>query len=164
MSKGREVTFGEDENIYLSRKRTVGLISQIDEPRKVVVPEFVADWLDKRDESLGLFGVNYDMVPDKIHSYACENDGAKKLHKAVLYGYEVERETLYVINFGQPFGLNIYLRNIDESLNQNQYLNRGNWGVTGDISSARKFTKSEINEIKQAFACDWEEGFAEEVK
>ena len=46
MSKSREVIFGDDENVYLSRKRTIELVSQIDEP-KPVVPKFVSDWLKK---------------------------------------------------------------------------------------------------------------------
>ena len=35
MSKSREIIFGDDENVYLSRKRTIELISKIDEPQKV---------------------------------------------------------------------------------------------------------------------------------
>jgi hypothetical protein len=34
MSKSREIIFGDDENVYLSRKRTIELISQIHEPQK----------------------------------------------------------------------------------------------------------------------------------
>ena len=49
MSKSREVIFGDDENVYLSRKRTIELVSQIEEPQKPVVPMFVAEWLEKSD-------------------------------------------------------------------------------------------------------------------
>ena len=45
MSKSREVIFGDDENVYLSRKRTIELVSQIDELQKVAIPKFVAEWL-----------------------------------------------------------------------------------------------------------------------
>ena len=51
MSKSREIIFGDDENVYLSRKRTIELISQIDEPQKVVVPKFVAEWIKSQKES-----------------------------------------------------------------------------------------------------------------
>ena len=50
MSKSREVIFGDDENVYLSRKRTIELASQIDEPQKPVVPKFVAEWVDNSRE------------------------------------------------------------------------------------------------------------------
>lgn len=46
MSKSREIIFGDDENVYLSRKRTIELISQIDEPHKVTIPKFVAEWIE----------------------------------------------------------------------------------------------------------------------
>ena len=45
MSKSREIIFGDDENVYLSRKRTIELVSQIDETQKVVVQKFVAEWI-----------------------------------------------------------------------------------------------------------------------
>ena len=47
MSKSREIIFGDDENVHLSRKRTIELTSQIHEPQKVVVPKFVAEWIEK---------------------------------------------------------------------------------------------------------------------
>ena len=45
MSDSRKVVFGDDENVYLSRKRTIELISKIDEPKEVRLPQGVASWL-----------------------------------------------------------------------------------------------------------------------
>lgn len=41
MSKSREIIFGDDENVYLSRKRTIELVSQIvTDGNKLYLKEF----------------------------------------------------------------------------------------------------------------------------
>ena len=110
MSKSREVIFGDDENVYLSRKRTIELVSQIDEPQKVVVPKFVAEWIEecKRsgwhlervirrlddDEKVGdwAYDENDDLIPDKVDMIA----------SAWLFGYEIEQEKLYTVEIPNP--------------------------------------------------------------
>lgn len=61
-----------------------------DSLEKILVPQHVADWLDKL--SHGLFGLNYDMVPSEIYDwvYATE-DNLKKIHLAVVVGYIVDK-------------------------------------------------------------------------
>lgn len=81
------------------------MLDQIHEPQTVVVPKFVAEWIDTLDEH-GLFGLNYDVVVQSVWDWVYENYdcNAKKLHLAYLYGYEVEREKLYTVELfnGQP--------------------------------------------------------------
>jgi hypothetical protein len=74
------------------KNQVLDIISQIDEPQKVTVPKFVAEWIDTLDEH-GLFGLNYDIVDESVQDWVYENYGynAKKLHLAYLYGYEIER-------------------------------------------------------------------------
>ena len=121
MSKSREIIFGDDENVYLSRKRTIELVSQIDEPEKVVVPKFVAEWIEegKRsgwhlqkalsrlddDEKVGdwAYDENDDLVSEKVDTFA----------RAWLDGYEIEKEKLYTVEIPNPNGVVVCLERLD---------------------------------------------------
>ena len=77
-----------------------GIISdlkRLDEPEKVIIPQFVADWMSNLKS--GLFGLNYDSVSSEIYDwiYAAE-DNLRKLHLAFAFGYEVEKEKRYRIS------------------------------------------------------------------
>ena len=68
----------------------------LDEPQKVQVPQFVADWLEKVKNEL--FGLNYDSVPSEIYDWVYEEEGnLKKLHLACAIGYTVEKEPKYTV-------------------------------------------------------------------
>ncbi|MEM5055836.1 DUF1642 domain-containing protein [Enterococcus faecalis] len=91
----------------------IGLAKQIDEPEKVVVPKFVAEWLDKHKYSTDIIDLFLSV------EYATDSDGfiAEKwdysgefydwlnnsadvqftLCDAMRYGYEVEKEQLYYV-------------------------------------------------------------------
>lgn len=71
-------------------------IEQLDEPQKPVVPQFVADWIEKNKGSL--FGLNYDSVSSEIYDWVYEEEGnLKKLHLACAIGYTVEKEKRYIV-------------------------------------------------------------------
>ena len=93
MSKCREIIFGDDENVYLSRKRTIELVSQINEPQKVVVPKFVAEWIEEaRAEEYSLYGA-WEMVKEGSEIFWWLFDGHESnqdtFNRAWLDGYEV---------------------------------------------------------------------------
>ena len=95
MSKSREIIFGDDENVYLSRKRTIELISQIDEPQKVVVPKFVAEWIEKYRHAHTLLRVlnaveNKQVTPSTVNDWILDNQ--YDFIKAWIDGYDVELE------------------------------------------------------------------------
>ncbi|MGT9147678.1 DUF1642 domain-containing protein [Enterococcus faecalis] len=91
----------------------IGLAKQLDEPKKVVVPKFVAEWLDKHKYSTDIIDLFLSV------EYATDSDGfiAEKwdysgefydwlnnsadvqftLCDAMRYGYEVEKEQLYYV-------------------------------------------------------------------
>ena len=85
------------------KNQVLGIVSQIDEPQKPVIPKFVAEWIDTLDEH-GLFGLNYDNVNESVWDWVYENYdyNVKKLHLAYLYGYEVEKEKLYTVEIPNP--------------------------------------------------------------
>nr|DAR23225.1 MAG TPA: Protein of unknown function (DUF1642) [Caudoviricetes sp.] len=75
-------------------------LKQLDEPQKPVVPQFVADWIEKNRGSL--FGLNYDSVSSEIYDWVYEEEeegNLKKLHLACAIGYTVEKEKRYYVRF-----------------------------------------------------------------
>ena len=95
MSKSREIIFGDDENVYLSRKRTIELVSQIHEPEKVVVPKFVAEWIKKYRHAYTLLRVLKAAEKEQITT-STVNDwilyNKYDFIKAWIDGYDVELE------------------------------------------------------------------------
>ena len=75
-------------------------LRELDEPQKPVVPQFVADWIEKNRGSL--FGLNYDSVSSEIYDWVYEEEeegNLKKLHLACAIGYTVEKEKRYYVRF-----------------------------------------------------------------
>ncbi|EKS9941575.1 DUF1642 domain-containing protein [Enterococcus faecalis] len=86
-------------------------LGQLDEPKKVVVPKFVAEWLEecKNNASLGEclkcfhFGsgiLSIVSADENVEGWINEGDNDLLLARAWLDGYEVEKEQLYYVNFG----------------------------------------------------------------
>lgn len=96
---------------YVEIDAVIELASELDEPQKVTVPQFMADWIEKNKGSL--FGLNYDSVSSEIYDWVYEEEGnLKKLHLACAIGYTVEKEKKYTVKIKS---LNQYLvRNPDE--------------------------------------------------
>lgn len=92
-------TLKEDKNKFINYTdvdRIINTIKQLDEPKPVKVPQFVADWLSNLKS--GLFGLNYDSVSSEIYDWVYDTeDNLGKLHLAFVYGYEVEGEKRYLV-------------------------------------------------------------------
>ena len=87
------------------------LIKSIDEPQKVVVPQFVADWYEKHKDDL-----EYDIWEYILHwgkqqkseFYEWMNHANNKPFQTLAnmhqFGYEVEKEKRYIVKLknGQP--------------------------------------------------------------
>ncbi|NSP11361.1 DUF1642 domain-containing protein, partial [Enterococcus faecalis] len=86
---------GYEQGVYDSLSHVILL----DEPKKVVVPKFVAEWIEyakKKGDSLSasfkpwdLYGAEYG----KVNSWIKDNE--ETYARAWLEGYEVEKEQLY---------------------------------------------------------------------
>ncbi|MBM7153903.1 DUF1642 domain-containing protein [Streptococcus suis] len=152
MSKYREIIFGDDENVYLSRKRTIELISQIHEPQKVVVPKFVAEYIEgcKRsgwhlqkvlsrlddDEKVGdwAYDENDDLISEKVDMVA----------HAWLFGYQIEQEQLYTVEIPNNGGT-LILACINHAIKL----------VDGNKHLPGKFTKESIEYAGFDWALKW---------
>ena len=118
----------------ISKKSVLAIISQLDESQKVVVPQFVADWLEVCKENLG-FGLSNAMShstsamnkqPNWVKGWFNLKDNQETFAKAWLFGYEVEKEKLYKVSLKKN-GLGIGIQQQDGSFKD-------------------KFTKTELSE------------------
>lgn len=77
------------------------LIKLLDEPRKVTIPQFVADWIEEgkkhcKDVS-DLF--DFDFTNEKVGNWFLQERPFDLVARAWLYGYEVEKEKRYYVRF-----------------------------------------------------------------
>ena len=121
-----------NKNEYVKIDFVIELISELDEPKKVVVPQFVADYIEfKKSYDFHVYGAmrviedHYDKrVPEWFYEKNIET-----FIRAWIDGYEVEKEKRYYVR----------LKNVDENYN---YLNHikhlDAWCLT-EIKTDKKF-------------------------
>ncbi len=141
-------------------------VKQLDELEKPVVPQFVADWYETNKYSL-----ERNIYTLCIRSYQNEltekefakwfddvrNKAIETLVKMKVYGYEVEKEKLYTVEFPNP-------NREDVSLVLGVY-NGGKVAMFANYSDDWKYKEQyqlTEAEIKKDF--DWALQFAEEVE
>ena len=76
-------------------------LKQLDEPQKVVVPQFVADWIEEcKNDDFHLFGAMeaISLNQKKLDYWFREDDNMELFARAWLDGYEVEKEKRYRIS------------------------------------------------------------------
>ena len=77
-------------------------LKQLDEPEKIVVPQFVADWIEEcKNDDFHLFGAMeaISLNQKKLDYWFREDDNMELFARAWLDGYEVEKEKRYTIRF-----------------------------------------------------------------
>lgn len=98
---------------------------KVDEPQKVTVPQFVANWYEEHKDDLsnaiGDFYINYindyftstspDFLSGFLGWFSDNSDTAiETLVKMKIYGYEVEKEKLYIVR-NKTTGEHLYFNN-----------------------------------------------------
>ena len=121
--------------------RIIKKIEQLDEPEKVKVPQFVADYIEfKKANDFHVYGamrVIEDHYDKRVPEWFYEGN-IEKFVRAWLDGYEVEEEKRYYIR----------LKNVDENYNYLNYIKHlSAWCLT-EIKTDKKFrtthTKKEL--------------------
>ena len=87
------------------KNQVLGIISQINEPQKPVVPRFVAEWLKKYRWAHTLLKFLNDAEKGQITTSAVNDwilDNQYDFIKAWIDGYEVEKEKLYMVEIPNP--------------------------------------------------------------
>ena len=108
--------------VQMGKKAFIDMIEQLDEPQKVTVPQFVADWYEEYKDNLEYNiwdWMKYNLEPKKRENVIFSrwlgktaNNPVETLVKMKLYGYTVEKEPKYTVKIKS---VNQYLvRNIDE--------------------------------------------------
>lgn len=80
----------------VDKNKVLDIISKIHEPKKVVVPQFVAEYIEycKHEKCYALHGA-YTNMDDRLKCWHFKGNNSELFAKAWLYGYEVEKEKLY---------------------------------------------------------------------
>lgn len=84
-----------------ANERAINLAKQLDEPKKVVVPQIVADWIKYAKQQGYGFMQSYDPkytsypINDNLDKWIDDNE--ETFAHAWLVGYEVEEEPLYYV-------------------------------------------------------------------
>ena len=119
---------------YLKEEFVLGLIEQLDEPQKPVVPQFVADWIEEcKNDDFHLFGAMEEMSlhQKKLDYWFREDDNMELFARAWLDGYTVEKEPKYTV----------------KCKTTKQYLSNDELGPHFDPSFRSNFTKSDLEKL-----------------
>lgn len=136
--------FEEMEYVSVSqmgKKAFIDLIEQLDEPQKVKVPQFVADWIEYCKNTFLSLACALAVSEEDFYSYANQKDhldllyflgsmiNQEKFARAWLDGYEVEKEKRYYVR----------LKNVDENYNYLTCIKHLNAWVLTEIKKDKKF-------------------------
>ena len=100
-----ERLFGYGSRDYIERNRVLDLVKQLDEPKPVKVPQYVADWIEVCKEHLttSLYtAMNPDFMKENNQSFDFilwikKTSNQDLFARAWLDGYEVEEEKRYLV-------------------------------------------------------------------
>lgn len=112
---GLNKLYGENKN-YVSYDDVLNLVKQLDEPQKVVVPQFVADYIEfKKANNFHVYGamrVIEDHYDKRVPEWFYEGN-IEKFCLAWILGYEVEKERKYIVTL-KSSGQKLYYHTEDE--------------------------------------------------
>lgn len=119
------------------------LIKLLDEPQKVTVPQFVADWIEEcKNDDFHLFGAMEEMSlhQKKLDYWFREDDNMELFARTWLDGYTIEKEPKYTVKCKAT----------------KQYLSNDELGTHFDPSFRSNFTKSDLEKLGLGWVFDCE--------
>lgn len=135
-------------------------LDQIDEPQKVILPKFVAEYL-KSAKSVGWsFKVTLNNPTDSVYDWLADRDNQETFARAWFFGYEVEQEQLYTVEIPNPHeigGNKHVLAKDKDGLVRITFISFINW------KESKEFQLTE-EKIRKDFEWAWKEGFAKPVE
>ena len=132
-------------------------LKQLDEPQKVKVPQFVADWL-KLSKSIGrsLFGAMRVLKKDDdVEKWLQWSENQELFARAWLDGYEVEKEKRYSVKIRGEISENLLVY----GLGTNRYF----FARTYDSTKRNEHTRKQLEEAGFGWVFDCEGIEIEEV-
>lgn len=139
--KGLKNIFGSKAE-YIEIDAAIKLIEQLDEPQKVMIPQFVANWIScvrGRNKTLHFALEN---APEEVNLWFCEDEKNRQnvFADAWVNGYHIEKEKRYIVK----------VKGVEEGYN---YLNRrislDSWFFSGEsepLDFRVKHTRKELEE------------------
>lgn len=100
---------------YVEKDMVIKLISELDEPQKVVVPQFVADWIEECEEKEKTLLNSLLSTPEGVNSWVGNSDNQELFARAWIEGYEVEKEKRYLVRVKGIDGYGRYLNKASSS-------------------------------------------------
>jgi hypothetical protein len=130
----------------IDKLTTLELIKLLDEPQKVVVPQFVADWIEKcKAKEKNLFN-SLVYTTEGVNSWVDNSENQETFARAWLDGYEVEKEKRYMVKMKDLSECYNYL-NYD-SLDDEWYFNDAkNGSATGTHHTRKKLEDAGFGEV-----------------
>lgn len=102
---------------YIEIDAAIELVSKLDEPQKVTIPQFVAEYIEhKKNEDYHLLGAMAEIRSHKnkeIDEWFTDDDNMELFARAWLDGYEVEKEKRYIVTL-KSSGQKLYYHTEDE--------------------------------------------------
>ena len=105
------------EMIRINKNTRLGWVKELDEPQKVKVPQFVADWIEEgKKHCKDVFDLlDFDFTNKEVGNWFLQEKPVDLVARAWLDGYEIEKEKRYRVSLknGQPLlkaflGNNLY--------------------------------------------------------
>ena len=125
------------------------------EPQKVVVPKFVAEWIEELKKSHSNLAWIWSVYPAEHKTKKWLEQNTEKFMRAWLDGFEIEQEKLYTVEIPNPNVSIDYHSRLARNYKGKVVLEVQDWLNTFE---SYKLTESEI---KQDFEWAWQ--FAKEV-
>lgn len=94
--KGLENIFG-NKTKYIQKDAVIRLISELDEPQKVEIPIFVADWIEKCKSEKRRLHESLTYTPYGVNEWVSNPKNQETFARAWLDGYTVEKEKRYEV-------------------------------------------------------------------
>lgn len=139
--EGLKNLFG-NKSEYIEIDTVIRLITELDEPRKVTIPPFVADWIEEgkkhcKDVS-DLF--DFDFTNEEVGNWFLQEKPFDLVARAWIDGYTVEKEPKYTVKVKAT----------------KQYLSNDEIGPHFDPSFRSNFTKSDLEKLDLGWVFDCE--------
>ena len=147
-----------NKNEYIKIDAVIELISELDEPQKVVVPQFVADYIDISKFYVRTLHYALENSPEKVNLWLCENEINRQntFARAWLDGYEIEKEKRYRISMPKARNYKNHAQILCEEDGKMFWC--GEW-----YRFKTKFTRKELEEANFGWVFDCEGIEIEEV-
>ena len=146
------------EGAELARQIFLQDLEQLDEPGKVQIPQFVADWIERSKQEKRNLRNALNNVGEKTRLWLLDQENYDLFARAWLDGYEVEKEKRYRVKMKNIIIDSAYLKH---QLQDNHWY----WGsITESNEFSSSHTKNELEDAGFGWVFDGEGIEIEEVE